>query len=155
MSRDERLRQETDKANKLRVGELKEKLQSMGVNTKTFLEKSEFVKALAEAIVDGVKEKPRSERLDEEYRKANEMAIHDLIDGLLSMGVDTRSFNVKSEFAWAYAQAKVDGIRKPTPEEVAKSQEFDPSYRDVELRKIDSADMRLHEGTLIDIPLKL
>jgi hypothetical protein len=53
-SREERIKEEINKANELKVGELKKKLQGMGISTKSFFEKYEFVKAYAEAVVDGV-----------------------------------------------------------------------------------------------------
>jgi len=48
-----RIKQEMDKCSKLKVGELKKKLESAGVSTKSYFEKSEFVKAVAELRVDG------------------------------------------------------------------------------------------------------
>jgi hypothetical protein len=56
-SRAERLKQEMEKAKAMKVGALKKELQSLGVSTKSFFEKSEFVKAYAEAVVDGVTQK--------------------------------------------------------------------------------------------------
>ena len=55
----------------MRVSELKQKLKEMGVNTKSFFEKTEFVRAYAEAVVDGVsgsKSAAREEDYDPEYR---------------------------------------------------------------------------------------
>jgi hypothetical protein len=52
-TRQQRLNQELEKANAMRVGELRQELKDMGINTKAFFEKSEFVRAYAEAIVDG------------------------------------------------------------------------------------------------------
>lgn len=53
-SRAERLKVETAKANAMKVGDLKTELQKRGISTASFFEKSEFVKAYAEAVVDGV-----------------------------------------------------------------------------------------------------
>mmetsp|Transcript_61974 Transcript_61974/g.174696 ORF Transcript_61974/g.174696 Transcript_61974/m.174696 type:complete len:425 (-) Transcript_61974:102-1376(-) len=60
-SRDERLREETEKAEKMGVAELKRQLEEAGIPTASFLEKSEFVKALAStragdgyAVIDDV-----------------------------------------------------------------------------------------------------
>lgn len=58
-SRDERLAKEIETCNKMKVGELKKELESYGISTKSFFEKSEFVKATAEARVDGVKKSER------------------------------------------------------------------------------------------------
>jgi len=52
-SRSDRLRQELEKANAMKVGDLKKQLNAMGVSTKSFFEKSEFVKAYADAMVNG------------------------------------------------------------------------------------------------------
>ena len=53
--REKRIAEEMAKCQSMKAGELKAELQSLGVSTKSFFEKSEFVKALAEARVDGVK----------------------------------------------------------------------------------------------------
>ena len=53
-SRGEKIKEEMSKANESNVKELRTKLQAMGISTKSFFEKSEFVKAYAEAVVDGV-----------------------------------------------------------------------------------------------------
>ena len=53
--REKRLAEEMEKCQSMKASELKTELQSLGVSTKSFFEKSEFVKALAEARVDGVK----------------------------------------------------------------------------------------------------
>jgi len=71
-----RLKQEMAKAQGMKVGDLKKELQARGVSTKSFFEKSEFVKAYAEAVVDGVSKKSSSassggssdEPYDPEYR---------------------------------------------------------------------------------------
>jgi anti-sigma28 factor (negative regulator of flagellin synthesis) len=52
-SRQEKLEMELNKANRMKVGELKKALQDLGISTKSFFEKTEFVKAYAEAMVDG------------------------------------------------------------------------------------------------------
>ena len=69
-SRAERLQEETEKAKSMRVSELKQKLSDLGVNTKSFFEKTEFVRAYAEAVVDGVNggAKAKEEDYDPEYR---------------------------------------------------------------------------------------
>ena len=52
--RTDRIKQEMEKCSKLKVGELKKELESAGVSTKSFFEKSEFIKAVAELRVDGL-----------------------------------------------------------------------------------------------------
>lgn len=54
-SRAERIQQEMEKCKTLKVKELKTELESYGVSTKSYFEKSEFVRAVAEARVDGPK----------------------------------------------------------------------------------------------------
>jgi len=51
--RKEQLEKEMEKCKKMKVGELKKELESYGVSTKSYFEKSEFVRAVAEARVDG------------------------------------------------------------------------------------------------------
>ncbi|CAB9526397.1 expressed unknown protein [Seminavis robusta] len=75
-SRKQRLQQELEKAKTMRVGELRQQLKEMGINTKAFFEKSEFVRAYAEAIVDGKggasgssqQQQQQQEPFDPEYR---------------------------------------------------------------------------------------
>mmetsp|Transcript_7546 Transcript_7546/g.16068 ORF Transcript_7546/g.16068 Transcript_7546/m.16068 type:complete len:253 (-) Transcript_7546:124-882(-) len=54
-TRDERIKEEMDRLKSMKVGDLRKKLNELGISTKSFFEKSEFVRALAEATVDGVK----------------------------------------------------------------------------------------------------
>lgn len=51
-TRDERYKEALEKAKKMKVGELKKELQGRGISTKSFFEKTEFVKAYAEAVAD-------------------------------------------------------------------------------------------------------
>jgi hypothetical protein len=55
--RAQRMAEEMKKANAMKVGELKKTLQEMGISTKSMFEKTEFVTAYAEAIVNGVMKK--------------------------------------------------------------------------------------------------
>ena len=64
--REERLQEEMEKCKSMKASELKKELEERGVSTKSFFEKSEFVKALAEARVDGV-EKPKEKENYAEY----------------------------------------------------------------------------------------
>jgi uncharacterized protein YijF (DUF1287 family) len=58
-----------EKAKSMSVADLKKALQSLGVSTRSFFEKSEFVQAYAEAVVDNVQKKGgSSEVYDPEYR---------------------------------------------------------------------------------------
>lgn len=51
-TRDKRYKEALEKAKKMKVGELKKELQGRGISTKSFFEKTEFVKAYAEAVAD-------------------------------------------------------------------------------------------------------
>ena len=69
--RSERIKLELEKGQAMKVSELKKKLADMGISTKSFFEKSEFVKAYAEAMVDGPKHgssKAQQEEYDASYR---------------------------------------------------------------------------------------
>jgi hypothetical protein len=57
MSREDRIKSEMENASKMKIGDLKKELEARGVSTKSFFEKTEFVKAYAEAVVDGVASK--------------------------------------------------------------------------------------------------
>merc|ERR1712087_221277 len=59
-SREDKIAEETEKVKTMKVGEMRKELQSMGISTRSFFEKSEFVKALVTARVDGVKKKSAS-----------------------------------------------------------------------------------------------
>ena len=52
-SREERYQKAFDEAKAMRVGELRAALEERGISTKSFFEKSEFIKAYAEEIADG------------------------------------------------------------------------------------------------------
>jgi len=56
-SRQERYDEALAQAQGMKVGELKKELQNRGVSTKSFFEKTEFVKAYAEAVADGTQKK--------------------------------------------------------------------------------------------------
>jgi hypothetical protein len=104
-SRAERLKQEMEKAKGMKVGDLKKELEARGVSTKSFFEKTEFVKAYAESVVDGKKDGKKT-----------------------------------SPNGWN------------SPEEDIS--QFDSSYRDVSMRKMDKQDPRLLQGKVIDVTTK-
>lgn len=60
--RQARIQEEMEKAKSQKVGELKSELESYGVSTNTFFEKTEFVRAVAEARVDGVTATKKSKK---------------------------------------------------------------------------------------------
>ena len=51
----ERIKREMETCKEMKVGELKKELESYGVSTKSYFEKSEFVRAVAEARIDGMR----------------------------------------------------------------------------------------------------
>jgi uncharacterized protein with GYD domain len=59
-NRQERIKEEMEKCKKMKVGDLKKELESYGMSTKSYFEKTEFVRAVAEARVDGPKESTAS-----------------------------------------------------------------------------------------------
>jgi len=63
------------KAQSQKVSELKSELESYGVSTKSFFEKSEFVRSVAEARVDGVvkKSKKKKRRYDNDEDEVEEV----------------------------------------------------------------------------------
>jgi hypothetical protein len=69
-SRKDRLDKEIEKCKSMKVAELKKELASYGISTKSFFEKTEFVKACAEARVDKVKGggAAKQEEYDPSYR---------------------------------------------------------------------------------------
>eukprot|EP00560_Eucampia_antarctica_P005954 CAMPEP_0197824054 /NCGR_PEP_ID=MMETSP1437-20131217/1369_1 /TAXON_ID=49252 ORGANISM="Eucampia antarctica, Strain CCMP1452" /NCGR_SAMPLE_ID=MMETSP1437 /ASSEMBLY_ACC=CAM_ASM_001096 /LENGTH=267 /DNA_ID=CAMNT_0043423533 /DNA_START=166 /DNA_END=966 /DNA_ORIENTATION=- len=75
MPRDERIAEEMTKCSTMKAGELKKELEGMGVSTRSFFEKTEFVRALAEARVDGVgKQTSSSSSSDGQQEKYAEYA---------------------------------------------------------------------------------
>jgi len=77
-SRDEKIKDEMEKCKKMKVGELKKELESIGVSTKSFFEKSEFVRAVAEARVDGVKNKRKASRSKSSRDEAYDSSYRDV-----------------------------------------------------------------------------
>merc|ERR1711865_390443 len=60
----DRLSDELEKCRSMKAGDMKKELEGLGISTKSFFEKTDFVKALAEARVDGIGKKKK--RNDEE-----------------------------------------------------------------------------------------
>lgn len=125
--------------NSLRAKEIRDELESYGIDTKVFLEKKELVQALLAARkegktpindMNGASASPsgssagadtsssgsntanREERLQEETEKCKSMKVGDLKKELESYGVSTKSYFEKSEFVRAVAEARVDGVKK-------------------------------------------
>ena len=81
------------------------------------------------------------------------MSVGDLRKELTSRGIKTNAFFEKSEFVKAYAEAVVDGAKTTSGASSSRRQEekYDPSYRDVQMRKLDPSTKRMLQGTVIDI----
>lgn len=153
----------------MRAGEIKKELESYGISTKSFLEKSELVDALTKARADGLQPKEtttstaspsssssstssstseettssstssasRDERIKEELEKCNAMKASEMKKELQELGVSTKSFLEKAEFAKALAEARVDGVKK-----TANDGEGYAEYADVEVITDDSSGPR-------------
>jgi hypothetical protein len=70
LSREKRIAAEMEKCQQMKVAELKKELESLGISTKSFFEKSEFVKTLATARVDGTTKGGSKSRQDSKYDPA-------------------------------------------------------------------------------------
>ena len=140
----------------MRVGEIKNELESYGISTKAFLEKSELVDALQKARDDGLKPKAagapsskekqstsasstsnsretstsvsRDERLQEEIKNCQAMRAGELKKELKERGDSTVALLEKSELVQALAEARVDGKERKTDDE-----ENYAEYADVEV----------------------
>jgi len=55
----------------MRIGEIKQELESYGISTKSFLEKSELVEAVAKARADGLKPKPKASTTTKSSTRTN------------------------------------------------------------------------------------
>jgi len=75
-SRQERYQQAFEKAKSMKTGELKQELQSMGMDCKSFFEKSEFVQAYANAVADGVQKKGSSQQ---QQQQAYDSSYRDVV----------------------------------------------------------------------------
>jgi len=163
----------------MKAKELRNELQSYGISTKSFFEKSELVDAVQKARAEGKTPKStsststkdstsegssssstgtpkasREERLKEEMDKCKSMKVGELKKELQSYGVSTKSFFEKSEFVRAVAEARVDGKTSSGGGQSSVDEEpYDPSYRDVVMRKMTDDPRMLGGGPLIDIRL--
>jgi hypothetical protein len=141
--------------NDMKAKDLRKELQSYGISTKSFFEKSEFVHAVEKARSegktpiengkeasdkssssgsDGSSKKTRSERLAEEIEKCQSLKVKELKKELEAYGISTKSFFEKSEFVRAVAESRVDGVAKKGG--ASREEEHDPSFRDVAMQKM-------------------
>lgn len=159
----------------MRGSEIRKELESYGISTKSFFEKSEMVDALKKARAEGKTpvdktnvdteteptstssskddKKSRDDKLAAEMEKCKKMKVGELKKELKDRGISTKSFFEKSEFVKALAEARVDGVKKAAGRGRAQQRDeepFDPSYRDVVTQKF-RADPLL--GRVIDVRL--
>jgi len=113
-----------DDANRMRVKELRDELNSRGISTTTMLEKSEFIKAYAEAIADNI---PKG------------------------ASASTSSSSSSSSKKSSTSSSESKSTRKEAPPKKPE-EPFDPSYRDVVTQKFDR--QRLAGQSVIDVTLK-
>lgn len=180
-----RLYAELPEIQSMRVGAIRQELESYGISTKSFLEKKEMVEALEKARAEGKTpinggsrsdagdvngnratahqssatgsstSSSRESRMKEEMAKAESMKVSDLKAELQARGISTKSFFEKSEFVKAYAEAVVDGTTdKAGGGRTAPDAPLDPEYRDVIMQKMNRADPRMIQGTIIDVTAK-
>ena len=147
----------------MKASELRKELDSYGISTKSFFEKIELIEAVEKARMEGktpigntkvdddggssddndvkTESTSRNEKLAQEMEKCNKMKVGELKKELESYGVSTKSFFEKSEFVRAVAEARVDGVKdKKRTSRTSTSrgeEEYDPSYRDVKMQKMD------------------
>jgi hypothetical protein len=150
----------SDEVVSMRAGDIKKELESYGISTASFVEKSDLVVALQKARADGLKPKekpksttttssrknvdkkeendtrPREERLQEELKRCQSMKAGELRKELQEIGISTASFFEKSDFVQALAEARVDGMKKNDEEEGYAE------YTDVEVLTDDSSGPR-------------
>mmetsp|Transcript_4486 Transcript_4486/g.8615 ORF Transcript_4486/g.8615 Transcript_4486/m.8615 type:complete len:228 (-) Transcript_4486:1672-2355(-) len=158
---------------KMKASELRKELQSYGIATKTFFEKTELIEAVNNARAEGKKpitdrspdegtstgsssSKSREERIADEIEKCKQISVGELKKELQSYGVDIKSFFEKSEFVGAVAEARVDGKKKKAQKSTGGSrvEEYDPSYRDVVMQKMNvGAKSLMGNERVIDIQL--
>ena len=156
----------------MKAGQMRKELESYGISTKSFLEKSELMEAVKKARAEGKtpvngsgtssspststttpKKEPvngetqdssqsRTEKIEKEMEKARGMSVADLRKELTSRGVSTKSFFEKSEFVKAYAEAVVDGTKTQQSSPPKEEEVFDPAYLDVTVQKMGRQDQQ-------------
>ena len=92
----------------MRPKELRQELESLGIETKTFLEKSEFIEALVNARKGG-KAPVSSGGNAEASSDPSSMGTKELRQELESLGIETKTFHEKREFIDALAIARKEG----------------------------------------------
>lgn len=156
----------------MKASELRKELQSYGISTASFFEKSELVDAVEKARKEGKKptsqdtkqsadspggEKSRLQKIMEEKIRCDKLKVSELKKELESLGISTKSFFEKTEFVQALAEARVDGVDKKSSrnqKKTSRNEPYDPSYRDVIMQKMTDPRALAAGGSIIDIRLK-
>ena len=110
----------------MKVGELKQALESQGISTKTFIEKSEFIKAYTQLMMNGGGGGASSRTADNKTTS------------------DASSSTKKTTSS--------SSSRRESPSSSGDTQK-DPAYRDVTVYKMNRSDPRMLQGTMIDITI--
>lgn len=137
----------------MKVGDIRKELESYGIDTKSFIEKSEFVAALTKARMSQQKQQQNSEGTESSrsskqtqkekesessssssssrtsiyetaFQKATAMKVGEIKKELASMGISTSTFFEKTEFVKAYAEAIANGTKKSTSSSQKSPNEF-------------------------------
>ena len=116
----------------MKVGELKQALESQGISTKTFIEKSEFIKAYTQLMMNGGGGGASSRTADNKTTS----------DASSSTKKTTSSSSSSSS----------SNSRRESPSSSGDTQK-DPAYRDVTVYKMNRSDPRMLQGTMIDITI--
>ena len=129
----------------MRAGDIKRELESYGLDTKKYLEKSELVQALTQARADGLRandddsttttttakeseeesSESRQERLQQEIANCQGLKAAELKQELQERGVSTAALFEKSELVQALAEARVNGVIKKQKDEDEVVQKYD------------------------------
>jgi len=109
-----KLNEEMAKAMNMNVGDLKRELQARGIDTESFVEKRNLVKAYVEAVIvgtagEGAAAEADEEPLNKETAKAMSMNVGELKRELQARGISTESFVEKRNLVKAYVEAVVVG----------------------------------------------
>jgi hypothetical protein len=156
----------------MRAADIKKELESYGIGTKSFLEKSELVNALVDARSRGLRPRQqqqvststsaspssppptgspkardgrsREERIAEEMAKCRSMKASELKQELKDRGVPNGSFLEKSDFVRAVAEARVDGVvaQRGSSSSSSSSEEGYAEYKNVEVLTDDASGPR-------------
>ena len=111
----------------MKVGELKQVLESQGISTKTFIEKSEFIKAYTQLMMNGGGG-----------------------GGASSRTADNKTTSDASSSAKKTTSSSSSSRESPSS---SGDTQKDPAYRDVTVYKMNRSDPRMLQGTMIDITI--